>query len=94
MSKIHHMGGDRYAFRCPGCHCGHYFKANGTEEPQWNWNGNLDKPTLMPSIMVNRGTHTQCHSFITKGQIRFLADSKHGLSGMTVDLPDWEEDDV
>lgn len=36
-------------------------------------------------------TPTICHSFVTDGKIRFLADSTHALKGQTVDLPDTEE---
>jgi hypothetical protein len=32
-----------------------------------------------------------CHSFVTAGQIQFLADSTHALAGQTVPLPAWEE---
>jgi Family of unknown function (DUF6527) len=30
-----------------------------------------------------------CHSFVTDGQISFLADSTHKLAGQTVSLPDF-----
>lgn len=30
-----------------------------------------------------------CHSFVTDGRIQFLSDCTHGLSGQTVDLPDF-----
>jgi hypothetical protein len=33
-----------------------------------------------------------CHSFVTAGQIQFLADSTHSLAGQTVELPDWPRD--
>lgn len=32
---------------------------------------------------------TICHSFVTDGQITFLADSTHKLAGQTVPLPDY-----
>lgn len=31
-----------------------------------------------------------CHSFVTDGRIRFLADCTHALAGQTVDLPEWD----
>lgn len=31
----------------------------------------------------------RCHSFVTDGKIRFLADCTHALAGQTVDLPDY-----
>ena len=30
-----------------------------------------------------------CHSFVTDGQIQYLSDSTHSLSGQTVPLPEW-----
>lgn len=40
-------------FRCPGCggtHCiGVGPKASG---PRWNWNGDKEKPTFSPSVLV------------------------------------------
>ena len=32
-------------------------------------------------------TPRRCHSFVTNGQIAFLADCTHALAGKTVDLP-------
>lgn len=40
--------------------------------------------------MVNRGTRSQCHSYITDGKIKFLADCHHSLAGQTVEIPDWD----
>jgi Family of unknown function (DUF6527) len=72
-------------FHCPGCECDH-----GIHVPQWSFNGSMDKPTFRPSLMCNRGTPTQCHSFITDGKIEFQGDCYHKLNGQTVELPDWE----
>lgn len=33
-----------------------------------------------------------CHSYVTDGQIQFLADSTHFLAGQTVALPDYPEE--
>jgi len=40
----------------------------------------------------NVTTAPRCHSFVTNGQIQFLEDSTHDLTGQTValpPLPDW-----
>lgn len=34
-----------------------------------------------------------CHSFVTDGMIQFLSDSNHELSGQTVPIPDWPENE-
>lgn len=45
MSKLHRSG-DRWLFECPGCGCAHF--AND----RWTFNGDQDKPTFRPSILV------------------------------------------
>jgi hypothetical protein len=97
-AKIHYMGdgnvgprgGKLYVFHCPGCGFGHPFEIDAPNGAGWTWNGSLDRPTFTPSLMVARGTPTQCHVWVTDGKIQFLADSHHALAGRTVDLPDWE----
>lgn len=85
-------------FECPGCGCLH---AVHTEQPngngaKWSWNKNLDKPTISPSILVKWNTDGSnkldkiCHSFVRDGNIQFLNDCTHSLSGQTVPLPDME----
>ena len=92
MSKVKLIA-DHLHFHCPGCDAQHQvmiFSATA-----WSWNRNLDKPTIRPSVMVNRGhanpTVPICHSFVTDGTIMFLTDSTHKLAGKTVDLPDMEK---
>jgi hypothetical protein len=70
----------------------------------WSWNGSMELPTFLPSILVNGHPGTRenglevfkdqptCHSFVTAGQIQFLLDSSHSLAGKTVDLPDWDSE--
>ena len=53
----------------------------------WSWNGSVDKPTLMPSILTHaREDQPCCHSFVQNGMIRFLRDSTHELAGETAEL--------
>lgn len=64
--------------------------------PVWEWDGNLEAPTVSPSILV-RWTHAEtgehrCHSFLRGGRWEFLGDCTHELVGQTVEmkpLPDW-----
>lgn len=86
----------RLEFFCPGCQTHHGPVIDGTLG--WTWNGNVDRPTVQPSILVTwpkwDGEHRLpdrvCHSFVTDGRIQFLADSTHALAGQTVDLPEVE----
>jgi hypothetical protein len=80
------------AFHCPGCEHAHSIPVTGPR--LWKWNASFDKPTITPSILVNRGrenpTVPVCHSHISDGRIQFLNDCTHKLSGQTVELPDWD----
>jgi len=91
-------------FVCPGCVAGgpdgyagvHALPVNTTEDigkPAWTWDGNLEAPTLSPSIL-SKG-YCLCHSFLRNGIFEFLSDSDHPLAGQSVpipDLPSWVEE--
>jgi len=77
------------SFYCPGCKCGHPFSV-----PRWSWDGNMEKPTFSPSLVCwPDDPSSRCHCFVRNGKIEFLSDCHHELRGMTVDIPDWEEND-
>lgn len=93
--------GNRVHFLCPGCDKPHgIYHSN---DKGWIWNGDLERPTFHPSVLIKRTMgnwkhaddpdyeeHDEvCHSFVTDGKIDFLPDSTHDLSGQTVDLPPW-----
>jgi len=96
-----------YVFLCPGCDALHAVRVGSSEGPSWTFNGDPERPTFSPSILVtkpleymrpkdavaaNDSEPEVCHSFIEDGFIRFLADSTHTLSGLTVQLPDLDEE--
>jgi hypothetical protein len=59
--------------------------------PQWIFNGDVDKPTFTPSLLVFGSVpEKRCHSFITDGKILFLDDCFHELKGQTVEIPEYE----
>lgn len=87
-------------FKCPGCKVIHILpvaKYKNYPGPIWDFNRDFEKPTINPSIFVNRGSTNPaapaCHSFIRDGRIQFLNDSSHELAGQTVDLPEWDAKD-
>lgn len=43
------------AFECPGCGNTHYVKKG------WTWNGDVDKPTITPSILTRSGHYMPDH---------------------------------
>lgn len=94
------MMGPLFLFHCPGCKYNHSFRVktgkdveSGRDLPVWQWNGDMIRPTFSPSLLVNSGDKSQCHSFVEDGRIRYLSDSRHELAGKTVDLPDWDRID-
>lgn len=60
----------------------------------WLWDGNLERPTLSPSILTRSGLNGEqvCHSFLIEGVFQFLPDCTHSFKGTHKhigDLPDW-----
>lgn len=92
VSKLQSADGETLmTFHCPGCGYGHSFRIKeGTTRSDatvWNWNGDVDKPTFRPSLLVmGDPATTRCHLFIQGGQIIFLNDCFHKLAGHTVDM--------
>lgn len=86
-------------FWCPGCDGAHSVQHGVGHGPRWHWDGNAERPTFDPSILVrwpdyqgrqdNPVQHV-CHSFVRAGRIQFLDDCTHALAGQTVDLAEWD----
>lgn len=86
-------------FWCPGCeelidsglHCLPVNSPNKT--PQWMWDGNIEAPTLSPSILSHfNNRQLICHSFLRSGVFEYLGDCSHSMVGKHVpmsDLPEW-----
>ena len=78
---------------CPGCKQGHSY--NLTPDvglPVWTFNGDMLKPTLKASMLVNKNDPaSRCHSLVKDGKIQFLVDCFHELRGRIVELPDVSE---
>jgi len=94
-------------FYCKGCKQAHF--VNTDPSKQWGFNGNFERPTLTPSILVNFPanpnagekfkewrTARACHSFVTDGNIQYLSDCRHEFAGKTIELPEfkWSDEDV
>lgn len=66
-------------FRCP-CGCGGIWGASFIPpRPQWTFDGNLDKPTVSPSLRTfahdQPGQVTHWHGFLQEGEFRPCSDS-------------------
>lgn len=93
MGKVKQYGGELW-LNCPGCGFDHKVIIDGSRG--WTWNGSLDAPTIKPSILVtwDHGPNREprcCHSFVTDGKIKFLADCTHQLAGQIVELKEYKD---
>ncbi len=78
-------------WECPGCRGFHGVPTTGPKA--WGFNGDLERPTLTPSVLIRTGDEngpSVCHCFVRDGRIEFLADCTHDHAGRTVDLPEVE----
>ena len=80
---------DYVMFWCTPCDTHHQVPVSGPKA--WGFNGNLEKPTITPSIKVmteyRKTKPTKiCHSNVTDGQIKYHEDCTHALAGKTVPL--------
>lgn len=72
-------------FYCPACKFSHAF------DSRWTFNGDFEKPTFSPSLLVkypwgDPPKNMVCHSFITEGKISYLDDCTHEFAGKTIDM--------
>ena len=93
----HDVRYDALQFVCPGCMempgggSGlHMLPVTDTQgrRPSWSWDGNLEAPTLSPSILTHGRDDNRCHSFLRAGVFEFLTDSTHSLAGQHIPMPD------
>lgn len=49
-SKMRRAEGGRVMFWCPGCNQAHHVTVDGSRG--WTFNGNGDRPTISPSVLV------------------------------------------
>lgn len=96
MKPVTKEDGSLYGVRweCPGCGEPHVVPTQG--QNAWTFNGDFERPTLSPSVLVypapclaEDGSETmspRCHCFIRDGRIEFCGDSEHALRGQAVEL--------
>lgn len=101
MNAISGPVGKYLVFRCPGCRAIHQVTIESQRPgPVWSFNGDLEHPTISPSILVRwegRNPYKDvpiskvCHSFVREGMIQFLGDCTHDLAGQTVAMQETEQ---
>lgn len=92
---------DALMFCCPGCASNgssglHMLpikdSGNTGERSAWTWDGNLEAPTLDPSILTIMHEGFVCHSYLRAGVFEYLGDCSHPLVNQHVPmspLPLW-----
>lgn len=82
-----------YTFFCEGCNMHHQVWTQTPGKPQWSFNGDLEKPTFSPSLLVRypqwdgeKQVEKVCHSFIKDGLIQYLGDCTHKFANMTIPI--------
>lgn len=51
--------GRHIGFLCPGCEEPHFVRVGVPDRPCWGFNGDFERPTFSPSILVTSGHHVQ-----------------------------------
>lgn len=51
-NKLRDSEGNGLSFWCPGCEMAHRVQHGTGSGPRWEWNGNTEKPTFTPSVLV------------------------------------------
>jgi hypothetical protein len=57
--KLRSLEGGEVAFWCPGCDEAHGIPVN--QPGSWTWDGNVEKPTFNPSLLIRSGHHAPGH---------------------------------
>ncbi len=86
------------SYKCPGCEGFHSLPFNNDKaKTTWWWDGNVDKPTMGPSILkrsyLGENVSGICHHYVIEGELRFEADSTHKLAGKRTAMIPWTLDD-
>lgn len=85
-----------YLVECPGCKMLHQIHTKNYKGQNWSFNGDMEKPTFTPSLLVTytwgeENKKCVCHSYIRNGIWEFLSDCTHELAGQKVPMIEIEE---
>ena len=92
MAKVaiaEHDGNTWVRYHCPACGHDHAVPAE-----RWNWNKDVEKPTLSPSVRhfyeKDGRRVTTCHYHIREGRIEYANDCPHAFAGKKIEMEDIE----
>jgi hypothetical protein len=100
------LKGDQLEYKCHACGWHSVPVKIGVKEGKfWEWNGNLEKPTISPSVrhfhhgMPKFEDHDAipafcCHYIMTDGVMAFCGDCTHSKSGQTLPMLPYTEVEV
>lgn len=75
LSPILRNGTDgRLTWWCPGCDGPHTIQTGQGAGPRWGWNGDVDRPTFTPSVLVTWTEPANLHN--EEAMQRDLAEAK------------------
>lgn len=60
-AKVEGQVGEHYLFYCPGCKEMHRFQVGVANGPSWTFDGNMEKPTFSPSLLITSGHYVKGH---------------------------------
>lgn len=101
IAKLEKTG--RVAYFCPGCNSLVYLNVDRPERPRWEFNGDMQSPTITPSVLQKVGPYGEhwapekigktdvCHAYVKNGSIEYLGDCTHELAGKTIPMVDIPE---
>ena len=78
---------DGVRFDCPGCRDIHFIPLVGDDKRRWKWNGDIEKPTLDPSVKATsywKDEKKICHFYLKEGVLEFCKDSTHDKAGQKI----------
>lgn len=83
MKVIQETENGSWLIWCSGCEIFHEF------DTKWEFNGNTEKPTFSPSLLVRydygeQREQRRCHSFVRDGVWEYLSDCTHKLAGQKI----------
>lgn len=83
--KLRNLEGGRLGYWCQGCEQMHQVAVGEGPGPRWGWNGDAERPTFTPSVLVTG------RDFTEKGKADF--EAWHG-AGCPRPAPHFESKDV
>lgn len=95
IKKITPSGGYQLYFMCPACK-----EIHGINQT-WEFNEDYEFPSISPSIRCtgykfdenHKSVPFECHTWITKGKVKFFKDCSHEMAGQQwIDLPEIDEE--